>query len=89
MGGFSSSVINGQHVKYGDLCEVEIGWGDDYRKILTTFVETSEDGDHWFHCVREEDKVGGDSYFSDMYAAVQSVRVIGKETPEMFCSEGI
>ena len=89
MGGFSYTVINGKAVKFGDLCEVEIYSGREMRKLLCTFLERSDDGDNWFCCVREEDCVRGDSNFSDYYVEVGQVRVIGKETVEMFSSEGI
>lgn len=89
MGGFNYGRINGQPVEYGDLCEIEVCWGAELLKILCTFVETTDDGDHWFKCIREEDCVRGDSYFPDYYQEVGNIRVIGKETPEMFCAEGI
>jgi hypothetical protein len=89
MGGLSSTTIDGQPVKYGDLCSVEIHEGDKSRFVLADFVEMSDAGDAWFRCRYATDRVGGDRYFSDYQVSVGCITVIGDETPDMFCGESI
>lgn len=86
MGGFSSGTVYGHTYEYGDFANVQVfdSSPQGFRWVLCTFVETTDDGDHIFRIVCEEDPgdYRGDDILSDHYAAVGDIKfAYGKDDP--------
>lgn len=85
---YAHLLVDGQYkrVDYGDLVECDITT----KRVLARFIEVSDDGDAWFEEVSPDGSTcGNDVFSSDHWYFVGVTKVIGKETPEMFCGEHI